>query len=167
VVEYGLIIACPIWVGYSVAGSPYCEGELHRADEKKMKQKFKLIEDVAQFVQQAEAERDALEHLLKRMRSEDHHFAQLTVWICGEGEDGFASVENVVVKWEDGKRKTDETMILQYLRISWKAAQAFVEKSAEIEKHEAEAKAQARAEKAKAAAEEAAKKVDDGTAQPH
>ncbi|MBV8465422.1 MAG: APC family permease [Burkholderiales bacterium] len=162
VAEYVIIISFPIYLGYMVAGSPYCEGEQHRANEKEMKLRFKLIEDTAEFVRQAEAEPDALSHLLKRAHDDVHDHAKLTIWVCGEGEDCYATVENVTHTWKDGKRKEEETLVLRYLRISWQAAQVYLHKSAEIEKRQEERKA----EKAKAA-EEKAKKADDETAQSH
>ncbi|HXA47254.1 MAG TPA: hypothetical protein VNW52_06470 [Burkholderiaceae bacterium] len=126
--EYLLIVGIPIYLGYSIAASPYCEGTRRRAKSKEIPARLQFIKDCPTLVSRAELQPDALPQLLELALPLDDDYAHLTIEVCGVGEDNFASLDNVTVKWKDGKADKTTHHVFQYLRISYATATALIEK---------------------------------------
>jgi len=139
--EYLLIISCPIFVGYFVAGKPYCEGKHQRAKTKEMPAHLQFVGDIAAFVKHAEAQPEALEHLLKPAAPSATNYSRLKVEVCGVGEDSFATVDNLSFKFENGKKEKSVDNVLTYLRIPFSVGQSMIEKWGETDKADRKKKA--------------------------
>ena len=126
--EYLFIVSIPIYLGYTIAASPYCEGTRRRAKSKEIPARLQFIKDCPTLVGRAGLQPDALTNLLQLASPLDDDYAHLTIDVCGVGEDNFASLDNISVKWKDGKPDKSTHHVFQYLRISYATAQTLIEK---------------------------------------
>jgi hypothetical protein len=117
IIEFLMLVAVPWLMGRMQSQHPFCETSNSWAEKLELPKRFAYIADKEKFIQAVESSPGELLSFLPDYAGDGPGYAKLTLYRCQGTENSFVSVSNTTVKIDNGKEKSSDSTVIEYLKL--------------------------------------------------